>query len=49
MNPPTKEDVVAIVCCDLPDQKIGWHTYQTEEEKTLRVTMKKIVKNIPAR
>lgn len=45
MNPPTKEDYRSIIS-HLTNQKVPFHTYQTEEEKCLRVVIKGILENI---
>lgn len=44
MNPPTQESYRSIVT-HLMNQKIAFHTYQTEEEKC-RVVIKGVLENI---
>lgn len=46
MNPPNKKEDYRSIISHLINQKIPFHTYQTEEEKCLRVVIKSILENI---
>lgn len=45
---PTNKLGLQAIVRNLSEQKVGYYTYETQEEKTLRVTIKEIVESIPA-